>query len=72
MALRQTLAVQLEFLSTSVRLSVPVAQFGTNILGIPVGSPEFIQSECTKAANRGHELSTKLTELGDPQSASYC
>ena len=55
-------------LKVAQSVTIPVAQFRTDVLDTPVGSPEFIQP-VTKAANWGRKLSSKLTELGDQQSA---
>ena len=50
-------------------VSVPVAQSGAITLGTPVGSSDFIQSHCAKAAAESLDLCLQLTELDDPQRA---
>ena len=41
---------------------------GIDILGIPLGSPEYIRSKCAEISKSGEEFCSKLIELNDPQS----
>ena len=41
---------------------------GSTVLGIPLGSPEYIRSRCAEISKSGEELYSKLIELNDPQS----
>ena len=48
---------------------VPVFQQGIDVLGIPIGSDQFVSSRCIEIARSGSNLCTKLPELEDPQAA---
>ena len=43
---------------------------GTEILGIPIGCHQFVQTRCSKIANSGHALCSELVKLRCSQSAT--
>ena len=63
-----------EFFNTSDSVqsfgSVPVVSHGTEILGIPIGCHQFVQTRCSEIANSGHALCSELVKLRCPQSAT--
>ena len=49
--------------------SIPAVKAGTEILGIPIGSPAYVRSRCVDIAKSGQSLCSKVIELDDPQSS---
>ena len=50
---------------------VPLLQQGIEILGIPIGSDQFVSSRCNEIAHSGSNFCIKLPELEDSQSAMF-
>ena len=50
--------------------SVPVVSHGTEILGIPIGCHQCVQTRCSEIATSGHALCSELVKLRCPQSAT--
>ena len=47
--------------------TVPITRVGVHVLGTPIGAPSYIQSSCTRVAQDGSSLCSKLKDLDDPQ-----
>ena len=53
----------------SLWTAISVSQAGMMVLGIPIGTDNFITRSCIEIAEPGHQLCKELTTLDDPQSA---
>ncbi|XP_062513462.1 uncharacterized protein LOC134189238 [Corticium candelabrum] len=40
---------------------------GINVLGAPIGTPDYVKLQCIEAASRGNVLTSKINELDDPR-----
>ena len=48
---------------------IPISHTGTKILGIPIGSHDFISNGCIDVANSGNVFRQQLSDLNEPQGA---
>ena len=48
---------------------IPISHTGTKILGIPIGSHDFISNVCIDVANSGNVFCQQLSDLNEPQGA---
>ncbi|XP_062517793.1 uncharacterized protein LOC134193028 [Corticium candelabrum] len=50
-------------------VDIAINTSGIDILGTPIGTPDYVSARCTDKAKSGTELCSKLLELDDPQSS---